>query len=142
MLESANKIGYPTPSPLELPYRCIQLYTFKGDVVLYPFVGSGTTCLAAAILHRYYIGIDIDKDYVRLARRKVQEYLTQKKLTELSLYTSTSISAISLWLVTMKNSIASYTLESRYALQIAFLTVSVLSIPGRLSYTLLPLHSM
>ncbi|MEM0446776.1 MAG: hypothetical protein QW574_04950, partial [Candidatus Nitrosocaldus sp.] len=85
---------------------------------------------------------DIDEDYVRLARRKVQEYLTQKKLTELSLYTSTSISAISLWLVTMKNSIASYTLESRYALQIAFLTVSVLSIPGRLSYTLLPLHSM
>jgi len=44
---SAKKIGHPAPFPEELPYRLIQLYSFKNDVVLDPFVGSGTTCLAA-----------------------------------------------------------------------------------------------
>jgi modification methylase len=45
--ESAQKVGHPAPFPLELPYRLIQLYTFKGDIVLDPFMGSGTTAIAA-----------------------------------------------------------------------------------------------
>jgi len=50
--ESAKRVGHPAPFPLELPHRCIQLYTFKCDVVLDPFCGVGTTCLAAAKLGR------------------------------------------------------------------------------------------
>jgi len=80
--ESATNVGHPAPFPIELPYRCIQLYTFKGDVVLDPFVGSGTTCLAAAMTNRHYVGIDIDDKYVKLAKNKVSEYVAQKQLTE------------------------------------------------------------
>jgi site-specific DNA-methyltransferase (adenine-specific) len=80
--ESATNVGHPAPFPIELPYRCIQLYTFKGDVVLDPFVGSGTTCLAAAMTGRHYVGIDVDDNYVKLAKKRVSEYAIQKQLTE------------------------------------------------------------
>lgn len=79
---SAKEVGHPAPFPIELPYRCIQLYTFEGDVVLDPFVGSGTTCIAAIMLRRHYIGIDINKEYIRLAQNRISQFLTQKKLTE------------------------------------------------------------
>jgi len=52
--ESAIRVGHPAPFPEELPYRRIQLYTFKGDVVLDPFVGSGTTAVVAAKLGRHF----------------------------------------------------------------------------------------
>jgi len=80
--ESATNVGHPAPFPIELPYRCIQLYTFKGDVVLDPFVGSGTTCLAAAMANRHYVGIDINNKYVKLAKNRISEYVAQKQLTE------------------------------------------------------------
>ncbi|MEM4712261.1 MAG: site-specific DNA-methyltransferase [Archaeoglobaceae archaeon] len=80
--ESATKVGHPAPFPEELPYRCIQLYTFKGDVVLDPFVGSGTTCVAALKLGRHFIGIDIEEDYVKIAEKRVKSFLTVKKLNE------------------------------------------------------------
>lgn len=79
---SAKEIGHPAPFPIELPYRCIQLYTFEGDVVLDPFVGSGTTCIAAIMLKRHYIGIDINEEYIRLAQNRISQFLAQKKLTE------------------------------------------------------------
>ncbi len=69
---SARKIGHPAPFPLELPYRLIQLFTFKGEVVLDPFVGSGTTCLAAAHLHRHYIGYDTNPEYLLLAQKRLE----------------------------------------------------------------------
>ena len=69
--ESARRVGHPAPFPVELPYRCIQLYTFEGDVVLDPFAGSGTTCLAAAKTRRHYICIDINEEYARLARERL-----------------------------------------------------------------------
>ncbi len=68
---SAKKIGHPAPFPEELPRRLIQLYTFEGDVVLDPFCGSGTTCLAAKRLGRRYIGYDIHQQYLDLAMKRL-----------------------------------------------------------------------
>ena len=68
---SAKKVGHPAPFPEELPHRLIQLYTFKGEVVLDPFVGSGTTCLAAMKAGRHYLGYDIQEDYLQLARERI-----------------------------------------------------------------------
>ncbi|RLI74016.1 site-specific DNA-methyltransferase [Archaeoglobales archaeon] len=81
---SAKDVGHPAPFPVELPYRCIQLYTFEGDVVLDPFVGSGTTCIAAIMSKRHFIGIDINEEYVRLAKERIANFLAQKKLVEYS----------------------------------------------------------
>ncbi|ADC65735.1 DNA methylase N-4/N-6 domain protein [Ferroglobus placidus DSM 10642] len=80
--ESAKRVGHPAPFPEELPYRCIQLFTFKGDVVLDPFVGSGTTCVAALKTGRHFIGIDIEEKYVEIAKRRIKEIKATKKLTE------------------------------------------------------------
>lgn len=70
---SARKVGHPAPFPEELPYRLIQLYSFEEDVVLDPFVGSGTTCLAAANSNRYYIGYDTNPEYISLAEQRLSE---------------------------------------------------------------------
>lgn len=83
--ESAKKVSHPAPFPVELPYRCIQLYTFKGEVVLDPFCGVGTTAIAAAKTGRHYICLDNEVKYVEKARKRTREYLSQeKKLTEFS----------------------------------------------------------
>jgi len=71
--ESARKIGHPAPFPIELPYRLIQLYTFQGEVVLDPFMGSGQTALAALKAGRHYAGYEVNEDYLELAKRRVQE---------------------------------------------------------------------
>ena len=68
----ARKIGHPAPFPVELPHRCIQLYTYKGDVVLDPFAGSGTTCLAALQDDRVYVGYETEKDYCLLAEERIK----------------------------------------------------------------------
>jgi site-specific DNA-methyltransferase (adenine-specific) len=75
--ESAHKVGHPAPFPVELPYRLIQLYTFKDEVVLDPFCGSGSTCLAAIKAGRHYIGYDTEEEYVKLAERRIREYSGQ-----------------------------------------------------------------
>ncbi|MGB4669583.1 MAG: site-specific DNA-methyltransferase [Bacillota bacterium] len=75
---SAKSIGHPAPFPIELPRRLIQLYTFEGDVVLDPFCGSGTTCLAALESDRYYIGYEIKQEYVDLAMRRIREESVQQ----------------------------------------------------------------
>jgi len=69
--ESASKVGHPAPFPVELPRRLIKLYSYKGALVLDPFCGSGSTCVAAAQLGRLWIGVDTDPSYVELARRRV-----------------------------------------------------------------------
>jgi DNA modification methylase len=69
--ESASKVGHPAPFPVELPRRLIKLYSWQGALVLDPFCGSGSTCVAAAQLGRLWIGVDIDPAYVELARRRV-----------------------------------------------------------------------
>jgi site-specific DNA-methyltransferase (adenine-specific) len=68
---SARKIGHPAPFPEELPHRLVQLYTFRGDIVLDPFVGSGTTCLAAQADGRGYVGYEINPDYAQRARQRL-----------------------------------------------------------------------
>ncbi len=68
---SARKIGHPAPFPEELPHRLIQLYSYKGDVILDPFAGSGTTCLVAARDCRNFIGYEINEEYVALARDRL-----------------------------------------------------------------------
>ncbi|MGA2368228.1 MAG: site-specific DNA-methyltransferase [Dehalococcoidia bacterium] len=73
--ERAGKIGHPAPFPLELPRRLIQLYTFEGELVLDPFAGSGSTCLAALQAKRKYIGYDIDRTYCELATRRLMNML-------------------------------------------------------------------
>lgn len=72
--ESAKRVNHPAPFPVELPYRFLQLYTFKNDIVLDPFCGSGTTCIAALQSNRKYIGIDIDKDYIATALTRIENY--------------------------------------------------------------------
>lgn len=79
---SAKKVGHPAPFPEELPHRLIQLYTFKTDVVLDPFVGSGSTCLSALRDKRYYIGYDINPSYVRLAEQRISNFKNQTDLFE------------------------------------------------------------
>ncbi len=67
----ARQIGHPAPFPLELPHRCIQLYTYQDDVVLDPFAGSGTTCLAAKADRRHFVGYEINPEYCELARSRL-----------------------------------------------------------------------
>ncbi|MCL5256664.1 MAG: site-specific DNA-methyltransferase [Chloroflexi bacterium] len=69
--ESARKVGHPAPFPVELAARVIKLYSFVGDVILDPFAGSGTTCLAALSLGRHYVGFDVSKEYCNLARNRL-----------------------------------------------------------------------
>jgi site-specific DNA-methyltransferase (adenine-specific) len=76
--ERASKVGHPAPFPVELPYRLIQLYTFENDVVLDPFVGSGTACVAALKTNRKYVAYDIDKKYCDLAERRIKQFLQEQ----------------------------------------------------------------
>lgn len=75
--ESAQKVGHPAPFPVELPYRLIQLYTFEEEVVLDPFTGSGQFAIAAIKTNRHYVGYDINKEYVKLAERRIKDYSLQ-----------------------------------------------------------------
>jgi site-specific DNA-methyltransferase (adenine-specific) len=80
--ESAKRVRHPAPFPVGLPGRLIKLYTFRGDVVLDPFAGSGTTCVAAIQTGRHFVGFDIEEKYVEIARVRINKYLNQKHLTE------------------------------------------------------------
>ncbi|MCS6844975.1 MAG: site-specific DNA-methyltransferase [Caldilineales bacterium] len=72
--ESAQKVGHPAPFPVELPYRLIQLYTYSDDVVLDPFMGSGSTAIAALESGRQYVGYEVNPDYVRLAEERIAAF--------------------------------------------------------------------
>tara|TARA_B100000683_G_scaffold36583_4_gene32153 strand:+ start:1575 stop:2489 length:915 start_codon:yes stop_codon:yes gene_type:complete len=70
---SAKRIGHPAPFPIELPRRSIEFYTYAGDVVLDPFIGAGSTALAALNTGRFYVGFDISQDYIDLANNRIHE---------------------------------------------------------------------
>ena len=78
--ESAKRVNHPAPFPVELPYRCIQLFSFRGDVVLDPFVGSGSTSIAALRTERNFIGYDNNQKYVDTALRRIKREKQQLKL--------------------------------------------------------------
>ena len=73
--ESARRVGHPAPFPVELPEQLIRLYTFEGDLVLDPFMGSGSSLVAAARTGRRYVGYDLDPSYVDIARGRVADSL-------------------------------------------------------------------
>ena len=69
--ESKKRTGHPAPFPIELPERCIKLFSYVDDVVLDPFLGSGTTLIAAALNNRKGIGIEVDLEYCKLAKKRL-----------------------------------------------------------------------
>ena len=76
---SARSVGHPAPFPVELPQRLIQLYTYEGEVVLDPFMGSGQTAIAALNGNRHYVGYEIEADYVRLAEKRIRQFVQEFK---------------------------------------------------------------
>lgn len=77
--ESARRVGHPAPFPEELPYRLIQLYSFKDDIILDPFMGSGTTGIAALKSDRKFVGYEISAGYIKLAETRLKPYIDQLK---------------------------------------------------------------
>ena len=71
---SARSVGHPAPFPVELPHRLIQLYTFEGDIVLDPFMGSGQAAIAAIKNNRAYVGFEVESDYVHLAEKRINQF--------------------------------------------------------------------
>ncbi|OGP31915.1 MAG: DNA methyltransferase [Deltaproteobacteria bacterium GWC2_42_11] len=84
--ESKKRIGHPAPFPVELPRRCIKLFSFVGDTILDPFLGSGSTLLACLRTERKGIGIEIDKKYCELAKNRL---FTEGQINQLKLNTAT-----------------------------------------------------
>ena len=79
--ESARRVNHPAPFPVELPKRCIEMFTFLGDVVFDPFLGSGTTAVAAKQAGRVYIGCDISEEYCEIAEQRLES--TEEYVPEL-----------------------------------------------------------
>jgi site-specific DNA-methyltransferase (adenine-specific) len=75
--ESATRVGHPAPFPVELPERLIELYTFQGDLVLDPFMGSGSTGVAAVQTGRHFVGFDTDAAYQEAATARISEAAEQ-----------------------------------------------------------------
>lgn len=71
--ENREKVGHPAPFPLKLPERCIKLFSYVDDLVLDPFLGSGTTLIAATLLNRRGIGVEISREYCELAKKRLIE---------------------------------------------------------------------
>jgi site-specific DNA-methyltransferase (adenine-specific) len=71
--ESATRVGHPAPFPVDLPKRLIHLYTYYDDLVLDPFMGSGTTAIAALRTGRHFVGYDTDQNYVDMALERVRQ---------------------------------------------------------------------
>jgi DNA modification methylase len=76
--ESAKQVGHPAPFPVELPYRCIQLYTFEEEVVLDPFAGVASTAIAALKTGRHYVCLDNNPEYVERGRTRIKEYMANQ----------------------------------------------------------------
>lgn len=69
--ERATRVGHPAPFPVALPRRLIELYTYQDDLILDPFLGSGTTAVAAVEAGRHYVGFDTEEEYITLAEQRI-----------------------------------------------------------------------
>ncbi len=76
--ERATAVGHPAPFPVALPRRLIELYTYEGDLVLDPFVGSGSSAVAAVEAGRRYVGFDTEPAYIELARNRLASIETNR----------------------------------------------------------------
>ncbi len=79
--ESARRVGHPAPFPVELPFRLIQLFSFTNDIILDPFIGSGTTGIAALTSNRNFVGFDTCKEYIDLAEKRLSSYRSLLPMT-------------------------------------------------------------
>ncbi len=79
---SAKKVGHPAPFPVELASRVIKLYSYVDDVVLDPFIGSGTTAIAAKKHGRHYVGFEISPEYCKLAEERIANAVRMKEDAE------------------------------------------------------------
>ena len=79
---SARRVGHPAPYPVELPKRLIELYTFRGDLVLDPFMGSGSTAVAAVETGRHYVGYEVEPAYIELAESRIAEAVAPADLPQ------------------------------------------------------------
>ena len=66
--------AHPAPFPVELPLRLIKLFSFTGDIILDPFIGSGTTALAAKMVKRHFLGYELNKNYIKLGKKRLKQY--------------------------------------------------------------------
>lgn len=82
--ESAKRIGHPAPFPEELPNRLIKLFSFTNDIVLDPFMGSGTTAIASIKNNRNFVGYEINEEYINLANNRIEKW--KEKNSEILLF--------------------------------------------------------
>ena len=78
--ESASRVGHLAPFPVELPYRLIQFYTFSGEVVSDPFMGSGTTAMAALKSERLFVGYEMNLASISISQSRLHSIRTEKPL--------------------------------------------------------------
>jgi DNA modification methylase len=78
--ESAKRIGHPAPFPEELPFRLLQLYSFTNDIILDPFMGSGTTAVVALKNNRNFVGYEISEEYIKIAQKRLNLIIDNPKL--------------------------------------------------------------
>ena len=68
---------------MDIPTKAIKILSYKNDVILDPFAGSGTSCVAAEILDRRWIGIELSPDYCEISRKRIQAFVDEKKQNKL-----------------------------------------------------------
>jgi site-specific DNA-methyltransferase (adenine-specific)/modification methylase len=76
-----GRAAHPTQKPLELFKRLIEMATNEGEIVLDPFMGSGTTAIASEELNRKWVGIENNLEYIKIANKRIEDYRQQKKLS-------------------------------------------------------------
>ena len=82
--ESKKRIGHPAPFPIQLPERCIKLFSYENDVILDPFLGSGTTLIPCVKNNRKCIGVEFDKEYCQIAQKRLNGIIEEKNQTKLA----------------------------------------------------------
>ena len=70
--ESAKRVQHPAPFPVELPRRLIELYTYADEIVLDPFLGSGTTAVAAQVTNRQWVGYETSSEYIEITKERLK----------------------------------------------------------------------